>query len=85
MTPAPGPHLSAEDLDAWLAGALPPEAQSHLERCPECLERTQSEQEIVALLASLPLFDNRRIGWCEDAIGRKAGRVWNTEINTEQT
>ena len=34
MTPAPGPHLSTEDLDAWLAGALSPDAQSHLERCP---------------------------------------------------
>jgi hypothetical protein len=56
MTPAPGPHLSTEDLDAWLAGALSPDAQSHLERCPECLERTQAEQEIVGLLASLPLM-----------------------------
>jgi hypothetical protein len=56
MTPAPGPHLSAEDLDAWLAGALSPDAQSHLERCPECLERIQAEQEIVGLLASLPLM-----------------------------
>ena len=56
MTPAPGPHLSAEDLDAWLADALSPDAQTHLERCPECLERAQSEQEIVGLLASLPLM-----------------------------
>ena len=56
MTPAPGPHLSAEDLDAWLAGALSPDAQAHLERCPECLERAQAEQEIVGLLASLPLM-----------------------------
>ena len=56
MTPAPGPHLSAEDLDAWLAGALSADAQSHLERCPECLERTQAEQEVVGMLSSLPLM-----------------------------
>jgi hypothetical protein len=56
MTPAPGWHLSAEDLDAWLAGALSPDAQSHLDRCPECLERTQAEQEIVSLLSALPLM-----------------------------
>jgi hypothetical protein len=56
MTPAPGRHLSAEDLDAWLAGVLPPDAQSHLDRCPECLERTQAEQEIVSLLSALPLM-----------------------------
>jgi hypothetical protein len=56
MTPAPGRHLSAEDLDAWLAGTLPPDAQSHLDRCPECLERTQAEQEIVSLLSALPLM-----------------------------
>jgi hypothetical protein len=57
MTPAPGPHLSAQHHDAWLAGALSPDAQSHLERCPECLERTQAEQEIVGLLSSLPLMN----------------------------
>jgi hypothetical protein len=56
MTPAPGWHLSAEDLDAWLAGALSPDAQSHLDRCPECLERTQAEQEIVSLLSALPMM-----------------------------
>jgi hypothetical protein len=56
MTPTPGSHLSAEDLDAWLAGALATDAQAHLERCPECQERTQAEQEIVGLLSSLPLM-----------------------------
>ena len=56
MTPAPGRHLSAEDLDAWLNGALSPDAQSHLDRCPECLERTQAEQEMVNLLSALPLM-----------------------------
>jgi hypothetical protein len=56
MTPAPGRHLSAEALDAWLDGALSPEAQSHLERCPECLERAQAEQEMVSLLSALPLM-----------------------------
>ena len=32
MNPAPGPHLSPDDLDAWLSGALAPAAQEHLGR-----------------------------------------------------
>jgi hypothetical protein len=56
MTPVPGPHLTPDDLDAWLAGALAPTAQAHLQGCLACQERTDTEREIVALLGTLPLM-----------------------------
>jgi hypothetical protein len=56
MTPVPGPHLTPDDLDAWLAGALAPAAQAHLAGCPACRERAQTEREVVALLEGLPLM-----------------------------
>jgi hypothetical protein len=55
MTPPPGLHLTSDDLDAWLAGALAPAAQDHLSHCPSCQERADTEREIVALLGALPL------------------------------
>ena len=55
MTPAPGPHLTPDDLDAWLAGGLAPAAEDHLSHCPSCQERADTECEIVALLGALPL------------------------------
>jgi hypothetical protein len=56
MTPVPGPHLTPDDLDAWLAGALAPAAQAHLAGCPACQERADTEREIVAMLGGLPLL-----------------------------
>ena len=56
MTPFPGPHLTPDDLDAWLAGALTPAAEAHLAACPACQERTETEREIIALLEALPLM-----------------------------
>jgi hypothetical protein len=56
MTPVPGPHLTPEDLDAWLAGALAPAAQAHLAGCPACQERVDTEREIIALIEGLPLM-----------------------------
>jgi hypothetical protein len=56
MTPAPGPHLTPDDLDAWLTGALAPAAHNHLTRCPACQDRAETEREIVALLGALPLM-----------------------------
>jgi hypothetical protein len=55
MTPETGPHLTPDDLDAWLVGALAPTAQDHLSHCPSCQERADTEREIVALLGALPL------------------------------
>ena len=57
MTPAPGPHLTPDDLDAWLAGALAPASQRASRRlCPACLERAETEREIVEQLGALPLM-----------------------------
>jgi hypothetical protein len=56
MTPVPGPHLTPDDLDAWLTGALAPAAQAHLAGCPACQERADTEREIVAMLGGLPLL-----------------------------
>ena len=56
MTPVPGPHLTADDLDAWLADALAPAALAHLAGCPACQERADTEREIVTMLGALPLL-----------------------------
>ena len=55
MTSVPGPHLTPDDLDAWLAGVLAAAAQHHLAGCPSCRDRADAEREIVALLEALPL------------------------------
>ena len=56
MTRPSGPHLSPDEIDAWLAGNLPPEWQQHLDHCQECLERTRVEREIVDQITALPLM-----------------------------
>ena len=56
MTPAPGPHLSPDDVELWLSGTLDAERTRHLDWCPECFDRAQAEREIVEQLAALPLM-----------------------------
>jgi len=56
MTPAPGPHLSPDDVELWLNGTLDAARTLHLELCPECFDRAQAEREIVEQLAALPLM-----------------------------
>ena len=56
MTPAPGPHLSPDDVENWLTGFLDAERTRHLDLCPECFDRAQAEREIVEQLAALPLM-----------------------------
>ncbi len=56
MTPAPGPHLSPDDVELWLNGTLDAAGTRHLELCPECFDRAQAEREIVEQLAALPLM-----------------------------
>ena len=56
MTPVPGPHLTPDDFDAWLAGALAPAGQDHLAQCLVCRERADTEREIVELLGALALM-----------------------------
>lgn len=59
MTPGPGPHLTPDELDAWLAGMLPAPAQEHLSQCPACRERAELEREVVGLLQAVPLLSPR--------------------------
>jgi hypothetical protein len=54
MTQAPGPHLSPDDVENWLSGTLDDERTRHLDLCPECFDRAQTEREIVEQLATLP-------------------------------
>lgn len=56
MTHDPGSHLSADDLELGLGGALPPQLEAHLAACSECQERVQAEREIVEQLTALPLM-----------------------------
>ena len=57
LPPRPsGPHLSADEIDDWLAGALASERQQHLEHCHGCLEQARAEREIVDQVAALPLL-----------------------------
>lgn len=56
MTRPSGTHLSADEIDSWLAGTLSPEWQQHLDRCQACLERARAEREIVEQIAAVPLL-----------------------------
>jgi hypothetical protein len=56
MTRPSGTHLSADEIDSWLAGTLSPEWQQHLDRCQACLERARAEREIVEQIAAIPLL-----------------------------
>jgi hypothetical protein len=56
MTPAPGPHLSSDDVELWLNGSLDAARTRHLDLCPDCFDRAQAEREIVEQLAALPLM-----------------------------
>jgi hypothetical protein len=56
MTRLSGPHLSADDFEAWLSGALAPGLQRHLDECQACLEQARAEREIADQIALLPLL-----------------------------
>lgn len=56
MTRPSGPHLSPDDIDAWLIGALAPQLQRHVDDCQECLELLRAEREIADQIAALPLM-----------------------------
>ena len=56
MTRPSGPHLSPDQIDAWLSGAPSPEVQRHLDECPACLEQVRADREIAELIAGLPLM-----------------------------
>jgi hypothetical protein len=56
MTRPSGSHLSADEIDAWLAGALAPAMQRHVDQCQVCLEQLRVEREIADQIAALPLL-----------------------------
>jgi hypothetical protein len=56
MTHPSGPHLSPDEIDAWLAGQLDQALQQHLDHCQACLERARAEREIVDHISALPLM-----------------------------
>jgi len=49
-------HLSEQEVEAWLSGALAPIRESHLAACVQCREFAESEAALVARLKALPLF-----------------------------
>jgi hypothetical protein len=56
MTRPSGPHLSPDEIDAWLVGNLTREWQQHLDHCQACLERARAEREIADQISALPLM-----------------------------
>jgi hypothetical protein len=52
-------HLTPEELDAWLEGALTPQRETHLHGCADCRQLADSERELVHLLGALPLLSPR--------------------------
>ncbi len=82
------PHLSDEDLDAWVSGALPFARESHLRGCAECQALADRERVLVMRLEALPLFDPRP-GFAERVMGRvdvpvssiaDAWRLWRGRV-----
>jgi hypothetical protein len=56
MTRPSESHLSADEIDAWLAGALAPAQQRHVDQCQVCLEQLRVERDIADQIAALPLL-----------------------------
>lgn len=54
--PATLQHLSGDDLDLWVTGALPAQREAHLRHCPECQALADAERVLVMRLEALPLF-----------------------------
>jgi hypothetical protein len=56
MTGSPESHLSADEIDAWLAGVLAPALQRHVDQCQVCLEQLRVERDLADQIAALPLL-----------------------------
>ena len=50
MTRRTDAHLSADDIDAWLAGHLGLTEQAHLAACPVCLEQAEADRALIQQL-----------------------------------
>lgn len=59
MTPPPSAHLTADDLDAFLAGTATLAAQTHVSTCDTCRTTIQSDAVLVAALHGLPALEPR--------------------------
>ena len=49
-------HLTADDLELWVEGALPLRGETHLRHCRECQALADAERVLVMRLEALPLF-----------------------------
>jgi hypothetical protein len=56
MTRRTDAHLSADDIDAWLAGHLGPARQEHLAACAACLESAEADRALIQQLGALTIF-----------------------------
>jgi hypothetical protein len=56
MTRRSDAHLSADDIDAWIAGHLGPAEQTHLAACAACLESAEADRALIQQLGSLAIF-----------------------------
>lgn len=87
-TPALAGHVTLEELDLWVAGALPVARESHLQGCAECQELANREKLLVMALERLPLFDpapgfaTRVLDQVELPVTslRGALRLWKTRV-----
>jgi hypothetical protein len=52
----PAAHLSPDDIDAFLAGHLGADQQTHLDACNECRDVAQTERVLLRQLAALSAF-----------------------------
>jgi hypothetical protein len=56
MTAGFGPHLTPDELDAWLAAGLGSDRARHVEICLECQARADAERALDEQLAALQLL-----------------------------
>lgn len=49
-------HLTADELDDWLAGSLARTREAHLHGCADCRRLADADRELAHLLGALPLL-----------------------------
>lgn len=81
-------HLTDEDLDLWIEGALPARREAHLRDCPDCQALADAERVLVLRLQQVPLFNpapgfsNRVMDRVDIPVTSFAGawRFWRTRV-----
>jgi hypothetical protein len=56
MTRPSEAHLTSDEIEICVSGAIPPALEQHLEECPACLEQVRVDREIAQLIGALPLM-----------------------------